>query len=73
MSQYEFKKVINLAWIDLKNYWKNNNNKRSIDEANDNVIDIFATRSNKRKKRKGNHASEDSLKMEKWPIEFQDL
>ena len=28
LSQYEFRKVIALAWLDPKNYWKSNEKKR---------------------------------------------
>ena len=73
MSQYEFKKVINLAWIDLKNYWKNNNNKRSIDEANDNDADAITNRSNERKKERSLVSDCYFKKMETWNIECQDL
>ena len=49
VSQHEFIKAISLASIDPKNYWKSNNNKISIDKANDNDARTIATRLNKRK------------------------
>ena len=60
MSQYEFIKVIALAWIDPKNYWKSNNKKITNNKTNDN--DVITTRSKRTKKRKITYASNDSFK-----------
>ena len=62
MSQHEFRNPIYLEWIDPKSYWKNNNNKMSIDEVNDNDVCTIATRSYEQKKAKSAHASADSFK-----------
>ena len=52
VSQCEFRKAIYLEWTDPKNYWKNINNKRSIEEENDNDTETIATRpKNERKER----------------------
>ena len=48
MSQYEFRKVIALTWIDPKNYLKSYNKNRTNDEVNDN--DIISTMSKLQKK-----------------------
>ena len=45
LSQYEFRKVIALAWIDPQTYWKSYNRKRANNEANENTT--RDTRSNK--------------------------
>ena len=72
MSQYEFRKTITLAWVDPKNYWKSDNEKRTNDEANDN--DTITTRSkNKRKRRALARLMITSNLMEACPIECQDL
>lgn len=62
MSQYEFRKVIALALIDPKNYCKINNNKRSIDKANDNDKDAITIRSSEQNKRKITHVLDYSFK-----------
>ena len=60
LSQYEFRKAIALAWLDPKNYWKNNNKKRSADHIGN--LSGVTTRSNKRIKKKAKNIADDSFK-----------
>ena len=61
LSQYEFRKEIDLACIDIQTYWKSKKIKCTNDEANENSTRKI--RSNKRpREKKERHITDDSFK-----------
>ena len=57
LSQYDFRKDIALAWIDLKTYWKSNSKKHSANKLHELVR--VNTRNKKIKRTKVTYITDD--------------